>query len=101
MTENINEKDLELTTVEAAEESAAEATSPESAEVATETSDFLAEAKAVLDEELEAASPVEDNREETVPETQVSEPEEKEAAIVMEEADSEVGRNCPGRGAGR
>lgn len=89
MTENINEKDLELTTVEAAEESAAEATSPESAEVATETSDFLAEAKAVLDEESEAASPVEDNREETVPETQVSEPEEKEAAIVMEAADSE------------
>lgn len=95
MTENINEKDLELTTVEATEESAAESASPEPAELATGTSDFLAEAKVVLDEELEAEKSADNTQEGIIPEVQVSEPEEKEAAIVMEEAESESEETAP------
>lgn len=95
MTENINEKDLSLTTVEATEESAAESASPEPAELATGTSDFLAEAKVVLDEELEAEKSADNTQEGIIPEVQVSEPEEKEAAIVMEEAESESEETAP------
>lgn len=95
MTENINEKDLSLTTVEATEESAAESASPEPAELATGTSDFLAEAKVVLDEELEAEKSADNTQEGIIPEVQVSEPEEKEVAIVMEEAESESEETAP------
>ena len=92
MTENINEKDLDLTTTEAVTEatpevtaeSAPEAVSAESAEATASTSDFLTEAKTILDEELEAESSAETSMEESQEET-VS-----EMFAVMEEAESEA-----------
>lgn len=75
MTDNINEKDLQLIPDEAAAEAAAE--------TAADTSSFLAEAKTVLDEELEA------RQEEAEPEAEASEPEKAEDAAPEEAGSAE------------
>lgn len=99
MTENINEKDLTTieavteTAAEVAAESAPEAVPAESAEATAGTSDFLAEAKAILDEELEAESSaetsMEESQEETVSEMSDAMEEESVAESEPEEAGSE------------